>query len=590
MEFTEDEVNDWMARTFGITKPSVTLPQMPSFMEQLEQDPYGSFNQAPAEMRSGNTDFGDYVAQHLGPEAGRTASIIDQGLQTAKPVAAEMTGVPTAERGLGNVAEGMVEGDPARVVGGAAQTALAALPYGAARTAFATVPRALGTTATAAGAPMAASGALTPGDASAQNDVLSRLYEDRNGLVDARSAAQAEMDKQARTGRGPKYKAARREYEKAQRRVETLDKRISKMEYEGSAEFKAKQPFRERYPEVASQLPGAAMAVAAGVPFALRGASRAGSFLPGSKASRFARATHNVEQAIESGNALTAARGARELQAMMPSQASNLTSNIGNPLAAAATGGALAAEAQMFPEQYDYFNLPPDSDGYRQAAETLSDPTNWLKRGGFGMALGLSGYKAAGALPGRSPDVSRAKAAASVVDPTLSDDVMAIRQNVRSVRERLPTSPSGLGTGQNTQLSPTSKTTAVSNQRTATDTPKPQSTETAPRSAPQAQQKPPKKTDKPRSPTLSKKAKVEIAEEFLKNKGSMTQNQGKVLAPKVESEKIKEFLDKLRRMHKDGTPLEALVKQVKRGDVKGIAAGSISAAAASNALLQNGEE
>lgn len=605
-DLTDDDYNEWMMASFGVGNGPQPMP----FRQVVEQDPYGEFAPGPGfdpnvtemarqrgpfgpdnpafgpsvqpEVRSANTPFGDMVAQGFGPEAGQMATQFDQGIQQVAPIAREFTGVPNAQRGIEASAQGFVEGDPVQAIGGAGQAALSALPYGAGRFAMATVPRAIGTTTAATVGPMAASGALTPPEARAGSRKLDMLYQDRASLMTERDAARDEMDLQASTGRGPKYKRAAAKYRKMQSRLDGLDKRIQKMEYRESPEFKARQPFRERYPEVASQLPAAGMGLAAGVPFVLRGTARAGSFMPGSKASRMARATRRTENAVASENPLQAARGAREINALMPSQGrlGRAASELGKPLSAAGTGGALAAEAQMFPEQYDYFNLPPDSEGYQHAKETLADYTNWMKRGAFGLALGLSGYKAGGALPGRSPDVSRAKAAASMTDPSMADDIHAVRRNLGAVKGKLQPSrspqlqpdpapisgprtpagggPAGSGQGQAAQKG----TRSVQGQGSG--------------SRPNA--------GLAGTGSFRKSHKEEIAIQYAKNGGKLSQKQAEAIAKDVAPEKVKEFLEKVRRFARAGMAPNKIAAAVKRGDIRSLATGTIGVGASYNAL------
>lgn len=218
---------------------------------------------------------------------------------------------------------------------------------------------------------------------------------------------------------------------------------ISEIEVEGlrrqandklDAEAKAKEantPFRERFPDVAGNLPTMGLMLSAGLPFALRGSKNALSFLPGSLASRVAGATKAAEKAASEGNVMATTLKAKELDNLINS-APSAASNVGKAGAAAAAGGALTAEANMFPDQYDAFNLPagPAQD---KARERALNPKNYAERAMVGTLTGLSGYKAGDLIPTRTANIPRAQSMADLLKPGLADDVRNVSNNLTAL-------------------------------------------------------------------------------------------------------------------------------------------------------------
>jgi hypothetical protein len=200
------------------------------------------------------------------------------------------------------------------------------------------------------------------------------------------------------------------------------------------AEAKAKEantPFRERFPEIAGKLPTMGLMLSAGLPFALRGSKNAMSFLPGSLPSRVAGATKAAEKAASEGNVMATTLKAKELDNLIQS-APGVGSNMGKAGAAAAAGGALTAEANMFPDQYDAFNLPA-GEAQDKARERALNPMNYGERALVGTLTGLSGYKAGDLIPSRTANIPRAQSMADLLKPGLADDVRNVSNNLNAL-------------------------------------------------------------------------------------------------------------------------------------------------------------
>lgn len=275
----------------------------------------------------------------------------------------------------------------------------------------------------------AAAGGLALSSASSTEGIgadgtLQQLYSQRAALAERRDAAIAKRDAEGRTGKGPNWKAADEEAGRLSNELAGLDALIGDEQKRNSpehrlemekkaadlaAEQKAREaatPFRERYPEIAGNLPGVGIALAAGIPFALRGKANLETLLPGSYPSRVSRATQRGEDAISAQDPVAQALARGELDNLIASQPTAM-GGAGKAAMAAGSGGLLAAEAGMFPDQYDAFNLPPGPAQEKAQEQALSiEP--YLKRGVVGALTGLSGYKAGDLVPSRTANLARA--------------------------------------------------------------------------------------------------------------------------------------------------------------------------------------
>lgn len=529
------------------------------------------------EMRSSNTPLGDAVAPYVGTYGGALVSGFDRSMQGAigdlkgyANSAYEMTGIPNALRGFEAAGAGAAQGDTIKQVGGIAQAGLSALPYAgpAAKAAFATAPRAMATVGAMGMAPVAAQGMFSEAkaqDPDADSKRLQQLYERQGAMQKQVQEATAERDRQAASGKGPKWRAADAKATEIQGQMQALDRQIETLNQRTSPEYLREQevlrrkqeaglPFRERYPELAGALPAAGMALAAGVPFALKGAQRLGSFVPGlGKPSRLNSATEAMEKAITNKDSVGIATRNAEINHLLKSESKG--SKIKNALLAGGSGGLLAAEARMFPEQYDASMLPegPQRDA---AYKKMTDIRHYLESGAIGAMTGLSGYKAAGIIPERPMNVARARGAQAITRPEFSDDIEMIRQNLGAATRRLPPRSSPTNTPEPPRTPPAGPTqppappsggTASNNQGSApagigqTGS----GTTTGPGSTTNAG------ISSSRPAPLSKTAKKSILAKFAENNGTITVNELQKIAPKVPTEKLQAQVDALNKAWSD---------------------------------------
>jgi hypothetical protein len=251
-----------------------------------------------------------------------------------------------------------------------------------------------------------------------QQGALAKRLEDTRAKMDAEEAnggrgrSWSRLDAEAR-GISAELEGVNRMLE-AERNSPERQQDIAKRAQELEAEAKtreARTPFRERYPNAAGVLPMAGMAIAGAVPFGMGAKKAAGSFFPGSFAGRVRSGIAEAEGAIRSGDEAAMDVSRRYLDNLVSEQPT-MASKGGNALLAGASGGGLAAEAGMFPDQYDAYNLPagPEQDAAR---ERSLNPMNYLERGGIGTLTGLSGYKIGSLVPERKPNIARANALSS---------------------------------------------------------------------------------------------------------------------------------------------------------------------------------
>ena len=171
----------------------------------------------------------------------------------------------------------------------------------------------------------------------------------------------------------------------------------------------AATPWRERNEALAKSLPNYAIAVSAGVPAAIATLKNARSFFPGSVQGQTRTAISENMLARSTNDAPTAALTEAELRNLlkeMPTWKTDLLS----ASKAAGAGGAISAEAAMYPDQVDAYNLP-EGEAKKRARDLALNPLAYLERGGMGALTGFSGYEiGANLTPWRGANTSRAKA------------------------------------------------------------------------------------------------------------------------------------------------------------------------------------
>lgn len=270
--------------------------------------------------------------------------------------------------------------------------------------------------------------AMTGTEGEGTESPLQNLYSQQSALAQRRDAVVSQRDQEGASGKGPKWQALDQEAQRLDAQLSGINAMIRDENNKNSpehqlemqrkadelaAEQKAREaatPFRERYPNAAGALPMAGLAIAGAIPGAIGAKKAVGSFFPASYAGRMRAGISEAEAAIASGdrNAMEVSR--RYLDNLVTAKPTR-GGNAMEAFAAGASGGGLAAEANMFPDQYDAYNLPegPQQEAARGRA---LDPRNYLERGAIGTLTGLSGYKIGSKLPERQPDIPRANAMA----------------------------------------------------------------------------------------------------------------------------------------------------------------------------------
>ena len=176
----------------------------------------------------------------------------------------------------------------------------------------------------------------------------------------------------------------------------------------------ANTPWRVRNPALANALPNYAMAIAAGVPGAIGLVRNARTFFPGSVEGQMRSAVAENLLAREAGDSAKVQLGQSELRNLLASQPTK-TNKLGEMATAAGAGGALTAEASMFPDQWDAANLTQGSPEQERARAMALNPLAYVERGGMGALTGASGYKIGKSLtPRRDAPVAKAQALVDV--------------------------------------------------------------------------------------------------------------------------------------------------------------------------------
>lgn len=262
------------------------------------------------------------------------------------------------------------------------------------------------------GAGLGGAGAIvaTPseaGDGSELDPRLAKVKEIDQQIAAHRAKleAMAKTNFQSKTARENAAKPLLDEIERASTLKTQLE---GELMAEANRKSAAGKPFRERYPEVAGALPGVGLGLAAALPFAIATKRNASSFFPSSPEGQVRGAIARNQSARQTGDAAQVAITKQEL-ANHVDAAPTLSKELMKAGAAGASGGALAAESSMFPDQYDAFNLP-EGKLKNEARDRALSIGNYAERGVIGAITGLSGYEAGSFLtPYRGANMSLAK-------------------------------------------------------------------------------------------------------------------------------------------------------------------------------------
>lgn len=194
----------------------------------------------------------------------------------------------------------------------------------------------------------------------------------------------------------------------------------------------ANTPFREKHPTLSSALAGGGVAAATVVPFLLRGKANLGTFAPGSTAGRIAGSADDLTAAIGKNDSMAATLSAKNLDELAktePGKFAGPAKEVGKTAAASGSGGALAAELSMVPDQLDAALLP-EGEAKDAAWGRITDPNAYKDRAIVGALGGLSGYKIGDIVPKRTPDFARARSMSSILKDDFGSDLSRVKTNL----------------------------------------------------------------------------------------------------------------------------------------------------------------
>lgn len=432
-----------------------------SYIQQLGDDAREAHGKRQADGRTPLKRFGDYILFGTPEYEGAEEGVAD-ALATAIP--------RFAVQGGASLKEGVEEGDPLKTLGGAGMLAASALPLGGklAAKAFSSIPRGAIAGGTIGALPDLASGAYSPDIALAEEDVLQGLYQQKAGLSRQRQEALSNMEAEARTGRGPRYEAAKQRYDQLSTQLQALDQQIqfeqektspkAKLELEqlrqegedDRATKLAGRPFRERHPYLSKALPIFAGAISGGLG-SKAGLTQSRQF--NKAADQLSDAWQNaINKARRPDDLLEAAHAARASQHYPKQMDALQNGKLGERLIPSPEmQGALVANELAFlaPPLYDKFTTAPNSPAYQEAEQALS-PEGLLTRLASGGALGAAAYKVGKGFTNHKRKPQRFDAETEALKPVVehrggplgyykkhaNDDLLDVEQLYASRRQR----------------------------------------------------------------------------------------------------------------------------------------------------------
>jgi hypothetical protein len=358
----------------------------------------------------------DYLLQQQRegiPNAGDTNTAAWPGILNAlgdsAQFGAELTGIPTMARGVGNITD--ESGDGWTKAKGAGQVVMGSIP-GLAMTGRAapvlnavagTVPRILGTT-TAAAVPSVVVGARD--DAAAADKALSALQppdymtKELADLKAQKATKQTEFNalnqKHAKSGPETQRQALdplRTDLTNLNTKISEAEERI-RTHMAGVTETARKElPFRQRYPGAAEAIGQGAAAASTFIPFASTLKNRLGNAVEGlmmRRAANKAEALYpeNIPAFAEAQAAL--GRRADRLDDATSGFAYNKLGAKPGALATQATlGSLLNFEGGSIPEQIDALAFPPGHPTREKARDEISSPDYWKSRAAPAIMWGI---------------------------------------------------------------------------------------------------------------------------------------------------------------------------------------------------------
>jgi hypothetical protein len=284
----------------------------------------------------------------------------------------------------------------------------------------------------------------------ADESPVSQLANQQGKLRARLEATRAKMDaaengQRGAAGRGKDWRALAAEAKTIEAEIAGIDAQIKahrdSPEYqqdivrraeEIAADLKKKEaatPWRERNPGAAAALPAVGMGLAFALPGLAGIKKQAGTLTKGGFAARLEDAIQAAERGVAAGKVTPETRVAagtinnilkQEPKDGFLETAKRLGSTAGQTAAAGTAGGLLSAEASLYPDQFDAFNLP-EGEQKDKARERALDPWNYAERGAIGSITGMSGYKAGKMLtPAAKPNWEKGAAVSDEVARLIS--------------------------------------------------------------------------------------------------------------------------------------------------------------------------
>jgi hypothetical protein len=212
----------------------------------------------------------------------------------------------------------------------------------------------------------------------------------------------------------------------------------------------AVKPFRETHPQLNAAMPYLAGATALAVPAAIKGGMTLAQAL---KVPAWREAISGTRAAVEAGDVAKATMGAKELAERNASHAASQGGAVWKTPVAGAAGGAAGTEVSMIPSQSDWYALPAGNPDHDAGKKQSTDPIEIAKRMTMLSALGMSGYKLAGAVPGRTAPIEESRGLAGLLKEDYAGEAAAVARNIAAMRGQSalqPQSAGALGQGPNT--------------------------------------------------------------------------------------------------------------------------------------------
>lgn len=237
--------------------------------------------------------------------------------------------------------------------------------------------------------------------------------ESRMRMMEAEAAAEAarrRSDVAADTERQDREAQIRLRTQAEEAEQARINAQLERETQQKIDEQRRNMTFTEKYPEIADRLPMAGLAVGAVVPAAGRIMQQRVRNAP---MREWHQAVNETERALgrrnwkgdPSPDIQAAGEGVSKLEQFNNTFKNGTQSPLldlpwyqpsKGMIGAGMFGGSVAAEAGMFPDQWNAVNLPENNPERAASRERATNPLLYLERGAMGALTGASGYKAGG--------------------------------------------------------------------------------------------------------------------------------------------------------------------------------------------------